>query len=145
MVTACALLLPAAAQADSVLPLPVPVRAIAAGSPLAPGDFSTRPFRLNAVALRRYVLAVEDLQGKKARVALLQGRPVALAQVELAYIVHKGVATSAQFRQNGIEISGTLIPLEDANANTTIEARNNQSGRVVKALVLADGTLQVLP
>lgn len=127
------------------MPLPVPSRQLEAGSLLQPTDFELKEYRVNAIVRQRFLTSANAVLGRKARVALAMGKPVPLRALEVAYLVRKGVATPAAFEQDGIEIIGSLVPLVDANAGDSIQARNPSSGLNVQAIVQDDGSLQVGP
>ena len=125
------------------LNIPVPTSVIYPGDQIIAAKLLDKEFFVPGNAAASYVLLRPQIEGKYAKRTLLPGKPIPLAYLKLKESVVQGVLTRATFQQNGLEISTYLIPLQSGTAGELIDARNAEYGRVIKALVKEDGTLQV--
>ena len=139
---AASLLAPAMAFAE-MRDIPVPAAVVYAGDQIVQGILVDRQFSVPDAAAKNYVLLRRQVEGLYAKRTLLPGKPIPLAYVKLKYSVVQGVLTKATFEMNGLVISTFLIPLQSGVEGELIDARNPEYGRTVKALVKADGSLQV--
>ncbi|MBZ0260967.1 MAG: flagellar basal body P-ring formation chaperone FlgA [Hyphomicrobiales bacterium] len=136
------LLAPATAFAE-MRAIPVPAAVVYAGDQIVQGILVDRQFSVPDAAAKNYVLLRRQVEGLYAKRTLLPGKPIPLAYVKLKDSVVQGVLTKATFEMNGLVISTFLIPLQSGVEGELIDARNPEYGRTVKALVKADGSLQV--
>jgi flagella basal body P-ring formation protein FlgA len=139
---AASLLAPAGAYAE-MRAIPVPAAVVYAGDQIVQGILVDRQFSVPDAAAKNYVLLRRQVEGLYAKRTLLPGKPIPLAYVKLKDSVVQGVLTKATFEMNGLVISTFLIPLQSGVEGELIDARNPEYGRTVKALVKADGSLQV--
>lgn len=136
------LLAPVGADAE-MRDIPVPVAVVYAGDQISQGMLADKPFSVPDAAAGNYVLARQQVEGLYAKRTLLPGKPIPLAYLKFKETVVQGVLTKAVFEKNGLVISTFLIPLQSGFEGQLIDARNPEYGRIVKALVKSDGTLQV--
>jgi flagellar basal body P-ring formation protein FlgA len=138
---ALCLLLSHAAQAEE-LSIPVPAAVIYPGDEIAPSLLVDKTFSVPEPAAKNFVLNRKQIEGRAAKRMLFPGKPVPLSAIKLRDTVLQGQPTKAVVSSNGIVITTTLVPLQSAASGEVIEARNPDSGTILKALVLEDGTLK---
>lgn len=139
------LVLWAAPAAAERMMLPVPARTLFPGHALSQDDFSLVLFEVSPAARQAYVTRLGDLENMAATRGLQAGKPVARAAIGPLEHVRRGRLAKASFRLGGLSIEGTLLPLAAGVEGDVIEARNPATGKVVRALVRRDGTLEVMP
>jgi flagellar basal body P-ring formation protein FlgA len=83
------------------------------------------------------------VEGRIAKRALISGKPISLSFLRLAGAVAQGNPTKVILEKNGLVITTLLIPLQSGIAGQTIDARNPESGKIVRAIINADGSLQI--
>lgn len=93
----------------------------------------------------KYPLAGERsmVVGKVARRTLLPGKPIPLTGVRDPDVISRGGTVIAMFKAGGLTITSTVTPLRAGQVGDVIEARNNDSGQIIRGVVQADGTLRV--
>lgn len=123
--------------------IPVPATVVYSGDQIVQGMLVDKQFSVPDAAARNYVLLRRQVEGLYARRTLLPGKPIPLSYLKLKDSVVQGVLTKATFEKNGLVISTFLIPLQSGVQGELIDARNPEYGRIVKALVKSDGSLQV--
>jgi flagellar basal body P-ring formation protein FlgA len=123
--------------------IPVPASVIYPGDQIVQGSLLDKEFSVPDAAAASYVLSRKQIEGMYAKRTLLPGKPIPLSYLKLKENVVQGVLTRATFEKNGLQISTYLIPLQSGSTGELIDARNPEYGRTVKALVKADGSLQV--
>lgn len=95
--------------------------------------------RYNGVIVRD----ANEIVGMVAARTILPGRPILPDFVRTPYLVEAGQPVTVIYRQQGLEIAMTAIPLGRGGIGDTIQLRNQDSGKTISATVLADGTLRV--
>lgn len=126
-----------------VLSMPVPAHVMQAGQEMNEGDFYVKDFEVNAVGKANFVTDMGQVSRMMTTKVLAPGRPIPLSVLATPPAVRKGKTTVVHFITDGIDIQGTLMPMEDGTIGELIPARNQSSGVVVNALVLRDGSLSV--
>ncbi|MBG1233195.1 flagellar basal body P-ring formation chaperone FlgA [Aestuariivirga litoralis] len=130
------------AQAE-ILSMPVPAHVVQAGQELSEGDFYVKDFEVNAVGKANFATDMGQVARMMTTKVLAPGRPIPLSVLATPPAVRKGKTTVVHFVTDGIDIQGTLMPMQDGSIGELIPARNSGSGVTVNALVMADGTLSV--
>lgn len=123
--------------------IPVPLATIQAGKKILISDLVTKNFYVSDGAARLFATTVEEVEGKIAKRTLVSGRPIAQSYLRLSGTVVQGNPTKVVLEMEGLTITTLLIPQQSGVAGQTIEALNPDSGKIVKALVNADGSLQI--
>ena len=123
--------------------LPVPTVTLYPGDAIVPQVIVSKMFTGDAAGWTSYVVSLDQLQDKYARRTLVAGQPIAVGAVKGHDAVQRGVAAPAIYQSEGLTISTMLMPLQSGTAGDLIQARNVESGVVVRALVSADGSLIV--
>lgn len=115
------------------------------GDIIADGQVIERDFPEGSVA--KYPLANDRsmVVGKVARRTLLPGKPIPLTGVRDPDVITRGGTIIAMFKAGGLTITSTVTPLRAGQVGDVIEARNNDSGQIIRGVVQADGTLRVGP
>jgi flagella basal body P-ring formation protein FlgA len=132
----------ASAGAD-VRALPVPAATIYPNDIITNAFVTERRFRVTERSVAGFATRRSELVGMQARRRLLAGKPVPLAALGMAQIVKRGAIVSAHYDGEGLSILTTLIALQDGAEGDLIDARNSESGVVVRAMVRGDGSLTV--
>jgi flagellar basal body P-ring formation protein FlgA len=83
------------------------------------------------------------LVGKVARRTLLPGKPIPLNGVKDPDVVSRGGSALAIYKSGGLTISLVVQPLRAGGVGDIIEARNMDSGKIIRGAIQADGTLRV--
>ena len=99
----------------------------------APGTFGKFP-----IAQDRSMLV-----GKVARRTLLPGKPIPLNGVKDPDVVSRGGSVLAIYKSGGLTISSVVQPLRGGGVGDIIEARNTDSGKIIRGAIQPDGTLRV--
>jgi flagellar basal body P-ring formation protein FlgA len=81
--------------------------------------------------------------GKVARRTLLPGKPIPLHGLKDPDAVTRGTTVIAMFKAGGLTITSAVTPLRSGQVGDTIEARNTDSGQIIRGVIQADGTLRV--
>ena len=131
------------ARAD-VQAIPVPRITLYPGDAITDGVLLDKRFRMPNGSVSTYATSRGQLRGRLARRLLAAGRPIVLNATRGEQLVRQGKPAMAHYIDDGLEISATLIPLKSAEAGETVDARNAETGIVVKSEVQPDGTLRVL-
>ena len=133
----------AMAEQPAVRMLPVPQVTLYPGDAITMAVLTAKKFRMPVGSEASYVISEGQLEGKFARRTLIAGRPIVLTAVRNAESVKQGKPAFAAYAEDGLVITGSLVPLQTAEAGQTIQARNAETGLVVQAEVQADGTLRI--
>ncbi len=123
--------------------LPVPSVTVYPGDIVPAGIIVDKQFSAASAGFGGFVLVRGQLEGRMAKRTLLPGQPVPLSAIKLPDAVQQGTPVLAVFRSTGLTITTYLTPLRAAAAGSVVEARNPETGVVVKALVQPDGTLSI--
>jgi flagellar basal body P-ring formation protein FlgA len=123
--------------------IPVPIATLQAGQRIGAADLSRKSFYVSDIAANLFVTSNSEVEGRVAKRALVRGKPIALFYLQPLGLVEIGVPTKVTIENEGISISATLIPIQSGVAGQLIDARNPESGKVVRVIVTEDGHLQV--
>ena len=89
--------------------------------------------------------SLDQVVGKEILRTVYAGRPIRLDNLRAPAIVERNQVVSAQFSLNGLTIATEARALERGSAGDVIEAMNLTSRSKIRARVLANGHLSVLP
>jgi flagellar basal body P-ring formation protein FlgA len=123
--------------------IPVPIVTLQAGQRIIASDLKMKSFYVSDIAASLFVTSKSEIEGRVAKRALVQGKPIALFYLQPMGLVEIGVPTKVTMEKNGVAITALLIPIQSGVAGQLIEARNPDSGKIVKVLVTENGQLQV--
>ena len=84
----------------------------------------------------------ESLIGRTARRTLLPGQAIPKVAIREAYVVFQGKTVSVIFHSGTVTITGIALALESGSTGETINARNPNSGIVIRGIVQPDGSLR---
>jgi flagellar basal body P-ring formation protein FlgA len=131
-----------AGQAQALVEILVPVRAIRAGETLT-SDL-LRPMLVAERQLRADTLTdPADLADVEARRRLLAGRPVRQGDVQAPRLVRRGEAVELVYRAPGIELVTMARALEDGSRGSQVGVSNLDSGQRLSGLVTGPGRVTV--
>ncbi|NWG46409.1 MAG: flagellar basal body P-ring formation protein FlgA [Alphaproteobacteria bacterium] len=131
-----------AGRATPLVRIPVPARAVEAGTRLAPADFDwieTRADRLTALT----VTNLAAVAGKEVRRPLRAGQPIRSSDVMEPLVVSKGQIVSLVFEAPGLRLTDRGRALEDAAAGEPVRVMNMTSNRVITGFTTAAGEVLV--
>jgi flagella basal body P-ring formation protein FlgA len=89
-----------------------------------------------------FVTDSESLIGKTARRTLLPGQPIPKVAIREAYVVFQGKTVQVIFHSGTVTITGIALALESGGAGEMINARNPDSGIIIRGVVQPDGSLR---
>lgn len=133
----------AAGAVAEIRELPVPAATIYPKTIITAEHLVARSFRTTRLSIRGIAIDENELIGRQARRRLVAGRPISLSAVDIATAVTRGARVSLTFAVEGMSITASMIALQDGRAGDLIDVRNPASGATIRAIVNADGTLQV--
>ena len=126
---------------DAATQLPVARRTIYPGDTITEDMIALK----GADQIRRIgalVTDAESLIGKTARRTLLPGQAIPKVAIREAYVVFQGKTVSIIFHSGTVTITGIALALELGSTGETINARNPDSGIVIRGVVQPDGSLR---
>jgi flagella basal body P-ring formation protein FlgA len=89
-----------------------------------------------------FVTDSESLIGKTSRRTLLPGQPIPKVAIREAYVVFQGRTVQVIFHSGTVTITGIALALESGGAGEMINARNPDSGIIIRGVVQPDGSLR---
>ncbi len=89
--------------------------------------------------------SLDEVVGSEAKRAIYAGQPVLIASITLAAAIERNEIATATFVLNGLTISTEARALERGAVGDVIRAMNLTSRNTIRAEVLTDGNLRVLP
>lgn len=134
---------PARASEPTAIPLPVPKVTIYPGDMIAADTLYDRLFIARSVARATVLESQEAVVGKVARRTLLPNQPIAINAIRDPFVVAQGKQALLVFKSDGLMITSGAIALQNGGVGETINARNADSGLIVRGVVQADGTISV--
>lgn len=109
------------------------LRSLPKGAMIGAGDVALRPAPVRVVD--GVFSAPEMVVGRRARMALGEGQPVTVRQLEPVWLVEKGNPLSLVATADGLQVSAPAEAQEDGQLGDVVRVRNLSSGREVKAVV----------
>jgi flagella basal body P-ring formation protein FlgA len=91
----------------------------------------------------RVCMLPEDVLGKRTKVAVRRGAPVALSQVERRPEVCAGDAVIIRAKGENVEVEVRGVAVKDAHTGESVPVKNAASGRLVFGTVIAPSMVQV--
>lgn len=95
---------------------------------LLDGDFLSSPQEISGLVLRRPVAA---------------GAPLTQSMFEQAQIIKKGDSVTIVAKNDAIQVSSQGQAMENGKTGEQISVKNQQSGRVIKAVAIATGHVEI--
>lgn len=123
--------------------LVVPNVTIYPGDIIADAQIIDRDFPMGATGKIPIAEERSMVVGKVARRTLLPGKPIPLMGVRDPDTIARGGTVIAMYKAGGLTITSIVTPLRAGQVGDVIEARNIDSGQVIRGVVQADGTLRV--
>jgi flagella basal body P-ring formation protein FlgA len=136
------LLAPLAARAAELV-LPVPRVTLYPGELIGEEQLADRAFLAHTVARAAVHEARQGVIGKVARLTLLAGQPIPVNALRDPYVVTQGKSALVVFEAGGLTITLQATALQNAGIGDVISLRNEDSGRIIKGAVAADGTVRL--
>jgi flagella basal body P-ring formation protein FlgA len=129
--------------ADSSVRLPVPAISIFPGDKITAEKLTERDFAELYVRRIQSIDSKDILIGKVARRTLMPGQPIPANAVESARVVLRGVPAQIMLVSGSLQITAMGTPLDSAAAGQAVQARNIDTGLVVRGVAQADGTIRI--
>lgn len=123
--------------------LAVPNVTIYPGDVISDAQIVERPFAPGTTGRFPVVEQRALVVGKVARRTLLPGKPIPLQGIKDPDVVSRGGVVIAMFKAGSLTITSTVTPLRSGQVGDVIEARNTDSGQIIRGVIQADGTLRV--
>ena len=136
------LLLAGSALADDAgAQLPVAKQTIYPGDTITEDMVTLKP-AAQIKGVGALVTDTESLIGKTARRTLLPGQIIPKVAIREAYVVFQGKTVPIIFHSGTVTITGIALALESGSTGEIINARNPNSGVVIRGVVQPDGSLR---
>lgn len=90
-----------------------------------------------------YAEVTSEVVGKVTTRTLLPGRTIPVAALRDSWAVERGKTVPIVFSGNGLTITATGTPLENAAIGDFIRVRNIESGIIISGTVMENGSIQV--
>jgi len=90
-----------------------------------------------------YAEVTSEVLGKVTTRTLLPGRTIPVAALRDSWTVVRGKAVQLIFSGNGLTITATGTPLENATIGDFIRVRNIETGVIISGTVMENGSIQV--
>lgn len=129
--------------ANTVTVVLVPARAIYPGDSIAHDAILERPYVLSQSASAGYLTTLDGSGDLIARRTLLPGQPIPLAALRKKALVVQGRTYALSYRSQYITIASSAVALQAGAIGEVINARNADTGIVIKARIAPDQTLVV--
>lgn len=137
-----ALLCPAAASASNGTTAVVPTAVIYPGQSIDPSQLREVPVD-NPNIRADYIHTIDEIDGMVATRTLLPGRVIPPTSVRVAYAVERGKPVRLVYSSQGLTITASGMPLQNAAVGDPIRVRNIETGVTVSGTVADDGSVQV--
>jgi len=99
--------------------------------------------RPNARITAQVVRVAAEAEGKVAKRTLLPGKLIPVSSLREPYIVEAGKAVTVVYRNGGLIIRASAVPLQPGAIGDMLRLRNADSGKIFSGIVMADGTVRV--
>ncbi|MEO1281953.1 MAG: flagellar basal body P-ring formation chaperone FlgA [Pseudomonadota bacterium] len=132
------------ARADVVrMALPVPSVTIYPGDVISTDMLLEKRFRLRRSRVPSFLRKRNTIVGMVARRTLIVGRPIARNAIRRTHVVSEGNRVPITFESAGLKITGFGKALQSGSVGEVVSVRNDDSGRIIRGTVQADGTINV--
>lgn len=121
----------------------VPKRIIYPGEEIQAGQLEEVEVT-NPNLVKGYAENIASIDGKVSKRTLLPGRVILVSALREPYAVSRGTTVQLVFDDGSLVIRASGTPLQDAAVGELIKVRNKDSGVIVSATVMADGTAHVV-
>jgi flagella basal body P-ring formation protein FlgA len=126
----------------ALVDIPVPVRYLEPGDPIAENDLEWQRQRANLVGSNT-VVTLEQLLGKTPRRALRPGEAIRVADLKPMVTVRKGSLVTVMLRTAALTATVQGKALDNGVTGEAIRVANTKSNRVLTATVVDSGTVVV--
>jgi flagellar basal body P-ring formation protein FlgA len=123
--------------------LPVPAVTIYPGDTIAADMLNDGTFPAGTAESYPVIASRNELVGKVARRTLLAGKLIARNTIGEPDLVQKGKIVPILYQQGPLTITTAVLALQSGALNDLIQVRNIDSGKVIVATVVADGSVRV--
>ncbi len=124
--------------------VPVLARNVSKGQLITQEDIELKSFPRSAIT-GSHISDIKKLVGKSAAKSLAKDRMLTEDDIRNPVTIAKNSAVSAIYRAGGIEVKALAVALEDGSEGEVIRLKNFDSGKVFRAVVMADGTVITSP
>lgn len=125
---------------------PALAESVIASKPLRPREVITEDaVQLQATVVQGAAQSIRDVVGREVKRAVYAGRPVYTSNLIQPALVERNQVVVATFVLNGLTIATEARALERGSAGEIIRAMNLTSRTTIRAEILEDGQLKVLP
>ncbi|QXM25294.1 flagellar basal body P-ring formation chaperone FlgA [Elioraea tepida] len=131
-----------AGRVEDTVAVPVPVRRLAEGETIRPGDL--RLVRMPAARVPADAeLDPQRLAGRMLRETIPAGAPISAGQVGAAAMVSRGQPVAMLVELPGLSITAQGRALEDGERGARVQVMNSASRAVVEGVVIGPGRVRV--
>ena len=121
----------------------VPTVTVYPGQLVERGRLEFRHYRPAYAANINAVKKHTQVAGKVAGRTLVPLRPILLSSLRNPHLVKAGKPVRLVFEAGALQISTLGVPLADGEEGDTVRVRNMDSGKILRASVMGDGSLRV--
>jgi len=128
--------------ASPLVRVPVPTRALPAGTVLSQGDLEEielHAARVGALA----TLDPAELIGMQTRQSLSPGRPIMRQAVTPPLVIKRGETVGLRYRDGSLSLTVSARAMSDAHAGQPVRVVNLSSNAIVNAVVIGPGKVEV--
>jgi len=86
---------------------------------------------------------LRQVEGKILRVGLMAGAPILSPQLDLPIAVHRGQQVMLTLTDPGMSLRTTATALDDGRVGDTIQVKNADSQKTLRATVARDGGVEI--
>jgi flagella basal body P-ring formation protein FlgA len=123
--------------------LPVPTITIYPGDLISERMLADQGFPAGTGASSAILADHRSIVGKVARRTLLPGKLIPANAIAEPDLVKRGTIVRAFLEQDGLSMTTLVLPLQSGALGAIIQCRNVDSGRVIMAMVQADGSVRI--
>ena len=126
--------------ASPLVPVPVPVRAIPAGTVLQEDDLRSEEMHVARVGALT-ALEVGEMIGMETRQALSPGRPVMRQALVAPVVIRRGDVVTLRYQRGALALNVSARAMGDAASGAPVRVVNLSSNALVNAVVTAPGVV----
>jgi flagellar basal body P-ring formation protein FlgA len=135
--------IPASGSYEEMIAVPVLKREVRNDAVITPEDIEMRDFPM-AQTRSDTIVSQQELLGKSPLRYISAQRPIRNGEIAMPAVVRKNSMIQIRFVSEGLHITTVGQALQDGAMGEVINVRNNNSKRVIRAIVENQGTVRVV-
>ncbi len=122
--------------------VPVPIRNIAAGDVVRPGDLELKKIKADQ-AKRGFALYSQNVAGKTARRPLVVGEPIRVSDLTTTMLVTKNSLVTVTVASGAMQLSMQAKALDDGGEGDVVRLVNPRSNKTIQGIVTGPAAVTV--